>query len=53
MTMISPEMVVSLLGFALTFGAVLYKSGRLEGKIVARLDEHERRLNMIDRRQSA
>lgn len=50
--MMTPEVIVSLAGFALTFGMVLYKFGRLEGKIVARLDEHERRLNMIDRRAS-
>lgn len=45
----SPELIVSIGGFAITFATLLYKFGRLEGKITQQLEEHERRLNEIQR----
>jgi hypothetical protein len=35
--MITPELVVAVVGFAVTFGTMLYKFGRLEGSMLARL----------------
>lgn len=40
---------MSIVSFAVTFGTLLYKFGRLEGKITQQLQEHENRLNAIDR----
>lgn len=44
----SPELIVSVAGFALTFGTMLYKFGRLEGTIETELRELKRRVTAIE-----
>lgn len=44
----SAQLVVSIVGFAVTFGTLLYKFGRLEGKIMQKLEDHDRRLDHLE-----
>lgn len=45
----TPELIVSLAGFALTFGMMLYKFGRIEGIIETELRELKRRVAAVER----
>lgn len=45
----SPELVVSIVSFVVTFGTMLYKFGRLEGRVLAKLEEHDRELAELKR----
>lgn len=42
------QLVVIIVGCALTIATVVYKFGQLEGRIVTKLDDHERRLGDLE-----
>lgn len=51
--MITPELIVSIAGFTLTFGTMLYKFGRLEGRVIQQLETHDERLARLEQRIDA
>lgn len=47
---ITPELIVGVAGFAITFGTMLYKFGRLEGMILERLKGHDEAIRELKTR---
>jgi hypothetical protein len=42
------QLVVVLLTFAITIATIVYKFGQLEGRVVTKLEDHERRIGTLE-----
>lgn len=42
------QLIVIILGCGLTIATVVYKAGKIEGRVVTKLEDHDRRLLLLE-----